>query len=397
MIKNYFLITIRTLLQNPLYTALSVFGIAFTFVFVSVLLLSVKTGKGDYIPPKYAERTWQVQYISYGSGSMRNLRTDEANIWISKMTTPESITQTGLKFDSFIINGQTLNLSILGVDDNYFDVFRIKFLRGRPMNRQEIADELPVAVLDKHTANLYFGQNEDPIGKNVELNNIQHKVVGVMENSSFLSLINGIWSGNILIPLNNKYFLNSSILFTGKNKASITDMQAEFTRVLNEANIAEDTQYRIFDRDKGSLEQQVSVIPGIGIVMICLILMLIPAVNILSLNVSKSFDRSEEIAVRKAFGAPIRTIFGQLFFENLLITLAGAVIGMCITPILMNAIDNMLLNAFIPISLSLHYDWKTVLLVVGPCVLLFSFLSGSVPAYITAKREITNVLKGESL
>ena len=76
MIKNYLLTTIRTLLQNPLYTALSVLGIALTFVFVSVLFLIVETVKGDFIPTKFTERTWHVQSISYENGT-RSLKTDK--------------------------------------------------------------------------------------------------------------------------------------------------------------------------------------------------------------------------------------------------------------------------------------------------------------------------------
>ena len=395
MFRNYFLTTIRTLRQNPLYTALSVFGIALTFVFVSVLLLIAKTSKGDYIPPKYAERTWQIRSIGIGKSGMRSLKTDEANLWISKMTTPESITQVGRNSDSYIVNDQSTDLFVLGVSDNYFDVLRHKFLSGRPINKQEIADEAPVAVLDRSTANLCFGKNEDAIGKTIDLSGVQYRVVGVVENSSFVNLINGIF-GNIFVPLNHKNFLTCTILFTGKDKNTVADMQAEFSRVLDETNTAEDAQYRIYEREKDSLEQQGSL--GIGIVIICLILMLIPAINILSLNVSKSFDRSEEIAIRKTFGAPISTIFGQLFFENLMLTLAGAVIGMCVTPILINAIGKMMLNNnMFPMTLSLFFDWKTILIVAVPCVLLFSFLSGSIPAYITAKRDIVNVLKGESL
>jgi ABC-type antimicrobial peptide transport system permease subunit len=310
------------------------------------------------------------------------------------MTTPESITQIGRTSDSYIINDQSTELFVIGVNDNYFDVLQHKFISGRAINKQEIADEAPVAVLDRNTANLCFGKYEEAIGKTIDLSGIQYRVVGVMENYSFVNLINGIFA-NVIVPLNNKSFLNSTIMFTGKNKNSIADMQAEFARVLDEANTAEDTQYRIYEREKSSLEQQSSSI-GIGALLVCLILMLIPAVNILSLNVSKSFERSEEIAIRKTFGAPVSAIFGQLFFENLLLTLAGAVIGMCLTPIVINAIDKMMLNnSMFPVSMSLYFDWKTILLVAVPCVLLFSFLSGSVPAYITAKREIVNVLKGE--
>jgi len=402
MIKNYLLTTIRTLRQNPLYTALSVFGIALTFVFVSVLFLIFENSKGDFIPPRYAERTWRIHRMCSETGHCPVISKEKADAWVSRMTTPEmTVVTSTLISEVTIINGEGAALTILGVDDNYFNAWRHKFLRGRPINRQEIIDEIPVAVLDRTAANLYFGRNEDPIGKSFELSRIQYRVVGVVENSFALSTNrHGGMPPNVMIPLETVKVFNSNvgraISFTAKDKASFADMQAEFFRLLYETNLTEDTQWSITERR--SLEKLNELIPGLGIIIVSLILMLIPAVNILSLNVSRSFERSEEIAVRKTFGAPIRTIFGQLFFENLLITLAGAIIGMCITPALLNAVDQMILNiSIIPMSFSMYFDWKTILIVAVPCVLLFSFLSGSIPAYITAKREIVNVLKGESL
>ena len=407
MITHYFLTAIRTLRQNPIYTALSVFGIALTFVFVCILFLLVKSGKGDFIPPKYAERSWAIERIFLGGNDYQFISKERCEEWIKKMKTPESIlVTTWSMMESLILNNQTVLLNILGVGENYFDVHRVKFLRGRPINRQEIADNLPVAVIDKHTATQYFGKNEDPIGNYIELNGIQYRVVGIVDNPSMFTIVgSGATAANMWIPIGTAKAVNQSavrykIWFTARNKASIADMQAEFIRVINEGNTAEDQQYGIAPWHKKPVKNR-DAFGGIGnmiSILGSLILMLIPAFNILSLNVSKSYDRSEEIAVRKAFGAPLSTIFWQLFFENALLTLAGAIIGMCITPLVLYGLDQLILrmSTLMPMMLGLNFDWVTVFLVAGPCVLLFSFLSGSIPAWIIAKKDIVNVLKGES-
>ena len=401
MLKHYLITTIRTLRQNPLYTALSVFGVALTFVFVCVLFLIVKVGKGDFIPPKFAERTWMVRNICHESGPCPAISKEHADIWVSRMTTPEMIIVTSQYIqETAIINEEGIFLSILGVGENYFDAWRYKFLRGRPINRQEIIDAAPVVVLSRSTANLYFGKNVDPIGKIFELNAVQYTVVGIVDNTSFFATANtGGMPLDVIVPLETLKVFNQGIrriiTFTAKDKASVAEMQAEFQRLLEETNKTEDAQMLIPRWQLRTLDKQMELIPGLGIAIVCLILMSIPALNILSLNVSKSYDRNEEIAVRRAFGAPVSTIFAQLFFENFILTLAGAIIGMCITPLILRAIDNALLNfSTMIITLELHLDWKTILLIAGPCVLVFSFLSGSIPAWITAKRDIVNVLKG---
>ena len=44
--------------------------------------------------------------------------------------------------------------------------------------------------------------------------------------------------------------------------------------------------------------------------------MLLPAVNLVNLNVSRIMERASEIGVRKAFGASSRALVGQFVVEN---------------------------------------------------------------------------------
>jgi len=401
MFKNYFLTTIRTLRQNPLYTALSVFGIALTFVFVCVLFLMFKHSKIEFIPPKYAERTWRIISIDIGQERTRGITKEQYETWISKMKTPEMVV-VAMGDGVAIVSANDKNglFRFYCVSEDYYDVCRFKFLRGRPINKQEIAEGIPVIVIDRHVSQQLFGKNEDPIGKSVDVIGVPYRVVGVVENISIASGNSMIANANIWISINAAEQIrdrgSNIIFFTAKNKASVAEVQAEFLRVINETNTAEGAQYTIPVWQKKTVAESTNPLKFLTLFG-TLILMLIPAVNILSLNVSKSHDRSEEIAVRKAFGAPVRTIFAQLLLENTIITLAGAVIGMCITPLIVNEIDQMMVGKMIiPITLSLRFDLTTVMLVAVPCVLLFSFLSGSIPAWITAKKDIVNVLKGEA-
>ena len=50
---------------------------------------------------------------------------------------------------------------------------------------------------------------------------------------------------------------------------------------------------------------------------------LIPTVNLVNINISRIMERASEIGVRKAFGAPARTLVGQFLVENVLLTLVG--------------------------------------------------------------------------
>ena len=58
-----------------------------------------------------------------------------------------------------------------------------------------------------------------------------------------------------------------------------------------------------------------------------LLFSLLPAVNLVNLNMSRIMERASEIGVRKAFGASSRTLVGQFIVENLVLTLLGGAAG----------------------------------------------------------------------
>ena len=65
----------------------------------------------------------------------------------------------------------------------------------------------------------------------------------------------------------------------------------------------------------------------IALAIAAALFMLLPAVNLVNLNISRIMERASEIGVRKAFGASSRTLVGQFVVENLVLTLVGAGVG----------------------------------------------------------------------
>ncbi|MER3408042.1 MAG: ABC transporter permease, partial [Nitrososphaera sp.] len=55
--------------------------------------------------------------------------------------------------------------------------------------------------------------------------------------------------------------------------------------------------------------------------------MLLPALNLVNLNMGRIMERRTEIGVRKAFGATSAQLVRQLIVENLLLCGIGGVLG----------------------------------------------------------------------
>ena len=50
-------------------------------------------------------------------------------------------------------------------------------------------------------------------------------------------------------------------------------------------------------------------------------------------------ERASEIGVRKAFGAPTRTLVGQFLVENMILTLVGGAIGFVLSMLVLRAMN----------------------------------------------------------
>jgi putative ABC transport system permease protein len=119
--------------------------------------------------------------------------------------------------------------------------------------------------------------------------------------------------------------------------------------------------------------------------------MALPALNLITLNLSRIMERSSEIGVRRAFGAPRSALVRQFVFENIVVTVIGGAIGFALAGMMLP-----LLNTVSPIpdaqfSLNLRvFAWGMVMAV------FFGILSGVYPAWKMSRLHPVNALRGGS-
>ena len=101
-------------------------------------------------------------------------------------------------------------------------------------------------------------------------------------------------------------------------------------------------------------------------------------------------ERSSEIGVRKAFGASSRTLVYQFIVENIILTLAGGLIGVILSVIILQIINSAHLIPNLVLSLNL-----TVLSIGLLTCLVFGLLSGVYPAWRMSRLNVVNALKAQ--
>jgi putative ABC transport system permease protein len=117
--------------------------------------------------------------------------------------------------------------------------------------------------------------------------------------------------------------------------------------------------------------------------------MLLPAINLINLNVSRIMERASEIGVRKAFGASSWMLVGQFIVENVFLTLIGGMIGFVLSQLVLRSITN---SGLIPYAdLNLNYRIFIYGLLTA---IFFGLFSGVYPAWKMSRLHPVEALRG---
>jgi putative ABC transport system permease protein len=100
-------------------------------------------------------------------------------------------------------------------------------------------------------------------------------------------------------------------------------------------------------------------------------------------------ERSAEIGVRKAFGATSMQLAGQLVVENILLCLAGGLLGLAATQGVLWWLEQSQLIPYLRVSVNLPVFGCGMLL-----SFVFGLLSGLIPAWKMSRLDPVHALKG---
>lgn len=135
-----------------------------------------------------------------------------------------------------------------------------------------------------------------------------------------------------------------------------------------------------------------------GVGGILFILLCIPLLNIVLLNMANTSVQITEIGVKRALGANRFVAFMMILSENFVLIIAGVIWGIISVYPVLQCVGLLYLDEDVLGALAVmpQLDWAIILLAVVPLSILFSLISGGIPAYLNVKRPIVEMLKGGS-
>ena len=329
------------------------------------------------------------------SGPTTSITLDDANAL--KTLRGLDVVAPVLSASAQAINGaNNWSVSITGTTPDYMKTANWEIAKGRGLDEQDIRRGTTNVVIG-HEVMTELYPYEDPIGKTIRIGTQPFNIVGVLKEKGS-STGGANQDSAVMMPLLtvqrrfNRYAKLNALNFIAVKFAESEDLnivEQRITRFLRGRHKIKDEDpddFRIFN-----IAEFVENIRLIGTVLSILLMaiasisLIVGAIGIVNMMLVSVTERTREIGIRKALGAPNNWIMLQFLFEAVLISMIGGVIGL-ILGIGLSQLGGYFYKVSVPFSLWPVVLSFTVALVVG-------VISGVFPAYKAMKLDPIEALR----
>lgn len=274
--------------------------------------------------------------------------------------------------NSFVVqNGRRVAAKVIGVDNDYFDVYNVSLEKGQFFNDYQVENGIPVCVIGANIGAKVFS-DVDPINKYLKFGHVWLKVIGVLEKTNVnlsaadnagVNLVND----NVFIPVEtmllryqNRALINSKNLgggsffgggmffsFSGGNQKSAstnyhqldkiivqveeTEQLTTTTEVLSRMLMRRHMEVKDFEITVPELllkqQQRTKDIFNFVLGAIAGISLIVGGIGIMNIMFATVMERIKEIGIRLALGAKKADIIAQFLAEAILISVSGGLLG----------------------------------------------------------------------
>src|SRR5580765_1005028 len=419
---------LRTLLKAPAFTTVVVLTLALgiganTAIFsltdqVLLRMLPVKAPEQLVVldgPGAFRGRTFNNGTLSYPM--YRDLR-DQNTVFdgvIARFPAPLTL----------LAGGQSERVSGELVTGNFFDVLGVRAQIGRTFTPDDdrTPGGQPVVVLSHHYWMRRFAGDPGVLNRNISLNGLPMTVVGVTP-PGFFGIVVGE-NPDVMVPVTMKAQMTPTwddllsrtsrwLTIMARLKPGVSPEQAEAAmnvvyRQINELELKQlsGVSQRFHDaflskhlflrpgqRGRSDLRQQFTTPILVLMGMVGLVL-LIACANVANLLLARGAARQKEVAIRLALGATRGAIVRQRLVESVVLSGAGALLGLAIAWWTGTVLLRMLPNDGSVQTLSAVPDARVVAFAIA-AALVTAILFGLAPALSSTRPPLTSTLKDEA-
>jgi putative ABC transport system permease protein len=410
MLKNYLLMAWNVAQRRKLFTLINLACIVITLV---VLLVVTALLQEAFLPAGVEHRSNRFLAVNMiEATNAKGTATSTSPLgykvieqYLKTLPGLEAVSAlSGVQSASVIKDGNVIEVKTRHVDAEYWRILDFKLLAGRFPGADDVEQGRMVTVLARPMAVKLFG-DPAPLGRKVESGGQTFTVIGVVEPVLGLNAYADMWMPITTYPstqYRHQMTGNFFALLLARDASELPAIRQRVAQIAKGIRFKEEQEYDVvylwadnkLDFMARTLTGSREIDSGSGKVLAViagtmLLFMLLPALNLVNLNMGRILERSTEIGVRKAFGASNGQLVLQLVLENVALCLVGGLIALACAQGVLLWLENSGLVPYLKVSLNLAvFGWGLLLTVV------FGVLSGVVPAWKMALLDPVHALKG---
>lgn len=390
----------RTLRKNPVFTAVAVLTLALG-IGANTAIFSVV--EGVVLAPLPYSHPEQLVAVLQNNLTLQRLTSVSYPDFLDWRRNGRSFQEmAAFTFHDFDLTSPGISEHLVGrqISEHFFTALGVKLELGRDISVEEDKHGgAPVVIISENLWRNRFARDPAVLGKVVTLDGVDHTVVGVLPSGFHLigdvaDVYTPLGQGDPL-DLNNRA-VHPGILSIARLKpgVSLTRAQLDMTDVQENLNKLYPTVDGGLGVDVEPLKQ--IVIGDVSETLLLLlgavgIVLLVACGNFASLLLARSAAREREFAIRAALGASSWRTVRQLVTESVLLSLAGAGLGLAfakwgVSPLLLA------LPKSLPRGENIGLNVVVLLFAFGVSIVV-GILFGLAPAFKSSKIDLHATLK----
>lgn len=429
MIKIYMRQVVQVMKSNPFMSIISIVGTALAIALVMALMIMDKIKNDPFGPEVNRDRSLFVtgatlEWLPNDGQSNSFVSEKFIDTQLRELEGAEVVTAYSTMFTQYVSlrgvsKGQKAN--VIQSDHELFNAFKYDFIYGAPFTEADFRGGVRKAVICESLARSIFSDT-DVVGETFNIDLKEYMVCGVVRDVSLYASRSyaQVWypytTSDIVYEYSNDMLGMYQCCIVAKDEASKATVISDFNKRVEQYNKNLDN-LRLSFHNQPCSTSEVDIILSIGInnfadfeakrtskeitqIAFIVITLLVPGINLSGMTHSRMRRRSNEIGIRKAFGATHKDIVTQVLFENLIMTLIGGAIGLILAYVGVSLVGNMSVGALVAftaisgettLDLASLMTWDVFLMAFGFCLIL-NLVSALVPALLASRQRIVTAL-----
>ncbi len=223
-----------------------------------------------------------------------------------------------------------------GVMPDYAKVMEPKMFYGRYLNDMDVMQRRKVCVIGKKVYKELFPGGGDPCGKQIRVDSVYYRVVGVDYKEGGINL-NGRSDEAVTVPITlmqQTYNMGNQVhimCVTAKPGITMSSIAGKIRQVVARAHTVDPTDEQgimVFNTEL-LFSMVDNLFKGVNFLiwLVGLGTLLAGAIGVSNIMMVTVRERTTEIGIRRAIGATPRTILSQIISESIVLTLVAGMSG----------------------------------------------------------------------